>query len=55
MLLSSREYEILKGAATWSEDKNTYIVPPFTFKDKKIRFPKLPAHQGKPSPFYNYY
>lgn len=46
MLLSTREYEILKSASNWNEDKGTYIVPPFTFKDKKIRFPKLAAHQA---------
>lgn len=44
MLLSQREYEIIKNASTWKDDKNTYVVPPFLFKNKKIAFPKLAAH-----------
>lgn len=44
MLLSTREYEIIKNSALWKEGASSYVVPPFIFKDKKIKFPKLPAH-----------
>lgn len=44
MLLSTKEYEIIKNSSTWIEEKGTYKIPPFTFKDKKLKFPKLPPN-----------
>lgn len=47
MLLSTKEYEIIKNSSTWIEDKGSYKIPPFIFKDKKLKFPKLPPNLGK--------
>lgn len=40
------ELGILKGASKWSDLKNNYVVPPFLFRNKKLRFPKLNYQQG---------
>lgn len=42
MLLTTKEYEIIKNAAVFKESTDKYVIPPFTFKDKKLKFPKLP-------------
>ena len=42
MLLSKSEYDIIQNEAEWVDQKSTYIVPPFYFKQKKMHFPKLP-------------
>lgn len=42
MMLNNDELESIKGACMWNEDKLEYKVPPFYFKDKKLKFPKLP-------------
>ena len=40
-MLNNDEFEVIKSASNWNEDKNEYKVPPFFFKDKKLKFPKL--------------
>lgn len=44
MLLSQNEYEIIQNQAEWSDQLNTFMLPMFYFKQKKIHFPKLPRH-----------
>ncbi|KAL4508835.1 hypothetical protein ABPG73_006221 [Tetrahymena malaccensis] len=46
MLLTRTEYEMIKSQSTFDEDSNSYKVPPFFFKNKEIRFPKLPQNQA---------
>ncbi|KRX02991.1 P-loop containing nucleoside triphosphate hydrolase [Pseudocohnilembus persalinus] len=47
MLLAPREFAVLKNAAVWKEDQQTYTIPPFTFKQRKVYFPKLQHHQAQ--------
>lgn len=42
MLLSIDEIEQIKSASEWIEETNEYKVPVFYFKDKSVKFPKLP-------------
>lgn len=49
MLLTMDEIDQIKAASEWTEETNEYKVPCFFFKDKSIKFPKLPYGQG------NYY
>ena len=46
MVLNNDEVEVIKSASQWNEDKNDYKVPPFYFKDKKLKFPKLSSAQA---------
>jgi len=41
-MLSNDEIDAIRGASTWIEENKEYIVPPFSFKNKKVYFPKLP-------------
>jgi len=42
MLMSPDEFERVKAASEWSDEKNEYKVPPFIFKEKKLMLPRLP-------------
>jgi hypothetical protein len=46
MLLSSDEIEVLRTACEWREDANEFMIPPFTFKQKKLNFPTLARGQA---------
>ena len=50
MIMTDRDYELIKSQSTWVEEKNTYQVPPFLFKEKQVKFPRLPVNQGRTSP-----
>jgi hypothetical protein len=43
MLLSNDEIDSVKGACIWNEENKEYLIPPFSFRNKKVYFPKLPG------------
>lgn len=47
MLLTKHEYDLISNQAEWVDQRNTYLIPPFYFKQKKVHFPKLPQFQGR--------
>ena len=42
MLLNDDEILKIKNIANWNSDKHEYTIPPFYFKEKDLKFPKLP-------------
>lgn len=46
MLLTKHEYDLISNQAEWVDQRNTYLIPPFYFKQKKVHFPKLPQFQA---------
>ena len=47
ILLSDDEMMTIRTKAKWRDEKNAYFIPPFTFKGKRVEFPKLNNKQGK--------
>ena len=41
VLLSDDELMNIRNKAKWRDHENTYFIPPFTFKNKRVEFPKL--------------
>jgi hypothetical protein len=39
--VSVDELDTIKAASEWNEDVKEFTIPPFYFKDKKLKFPKL--------------
>lgn len=42
MMLSRKEYENIKNQAEWIDKLNIYRIPVFFFKEKQLKFPRLP-------------
>ncbi|KAL4472345.1 hypothetical protein ABPG72_002828 [Tetrahymena utriculariae] len=46
MVFKKEEFENIRNLSQWNDTKNCYVVPPFYFKNKELRLPKLPATQA---------
>ena len=46
-MLTEKEIDIIKASSEWDEEGQTYKVPLFNFKNKKIAFPKMNNAVGK--------
>lgn len=42
ILLSQKEYLVVRDNAIYDEDSRNYTIRPFILKEKEVRFPKLP-------------
>lgn len=45
-MVSPSEYDKLRGAARWRDDRNEYVVPPFVVRAKQVKFPKISNAKG---------
>jgi hypothetical protein len=41
MMLTLDEIDTIKGCSEWNENNQDFTIPPFTFKNKKVKFPSL--------------
>jgi len=46
IMIKPEEINKVKSASLWDDNINDYKIPPFTFQEAKVKFPKLPANQG---------
>jgi len=45
-MVSPQEYDKLRAAARWRDDRNEFVVPPFIVKAKQVKFPKIGQAKG---------
>ena len=46
MMITDEELDRVKEASHFRDETNEFVVPPFIFKDKKVKFPNLPQNKG---------
>lgn len=46
MLLTENEIKRITEMSSWKEVNEEWRIQPFSFKDKKLNFPSIKAHQG---------
>ena len=47
IMIKPEEISKVKGASVWDDNIGDYRIPPFTFQEGKVKFPKLPANQSR--------